>query len=126
MTSFARDLAARRCSPARSRRFTAAAPSCRCSTPPRRRNGARGATCRGSRILGTGFPPFRGGPCRWADREGLGEIVATLERFAEQLHERFAPSDALRGFADRGGFYGGWITSKVVGPFKGGPETSGW
>lgn len=25
-----------------------------------------------------------------------------------------------------GGFYGGWITSKVVGPFKGGPGTMGW
>jgi len=25
-----------------------------------------------------------------------------------------------------GGFYGGWITSSVVGPFKGGPGTLGW
>ncbi len=25
-----------------------------------------------------------------------------------------------------GGFYGGWITSCVVGPFKGGPGTRGW
>lgn len=25
-----------------------------------------------------------------------------------------------------GGFYGGWITSAVVGPFKGGPGTAGW
>lgn len=25
-----------------------------------------------------------------------------------------------------GDFYGGWITSKIVGPFKGGPGTSGW
>ncbi len=25
-----------------------------------------------------------------------------------------------------GGFYGGWITSDVVGPFKGGPGTWGW
>jgi uncharacterized protein (DUF427 family) len=25
-----------------------------------------------------------------------------------------------------GGFYGGWITSEVVGPFKGGPGTWGW
>lgn len=57
-------------------------------------------------ILGTGFPPFRGGPCRWADREGLSEIVTTLEGFADEIHERFAPSDALRGFAERGGFYG--------------------
>ena len=25
-----------------------------------------------------------------------------------------------------GGFYGGWVTSRVVGPFKGGPDTRGW
>jgi uncharacterized protein (DUF427 family) len=25
-----------------------------------------------------------------------------------------------------GGFYGGWITSRVVGPFKGDPGTEGW
>jgi uncharacterized protein (DUF427 family) len=25
-----------------------------------------------------------------------------------------------------GGFYGGWITGSVVGPFKGGPGTEGW
>lgn len=28
--------------------------------------------------------------------------------------------------AQKGGFYGGWITSHVVGPFKGGPGTQGW
>ena len=25
-----------------------------------------------------------------------------------------------------GGFYGGWVTSRVVGPFKGAPGTRGW
>jgi uncharacterized protein (DUF427 family) len=25
-----------------------------------------------------------------------------------------------------GGFYGGWITSELRGPFKGGPGTTGW
>ncbi|MGN6576561.1 MAG: DUF427 domain-containing protein, partial [Nocardioides sp.] len=25
-----------------------------------------------------------------------------------------------------GGFYGGWVTSSIVGPFKGGPGTHGW
>jgi uncharacterized protein (DUF427 family) len=25
-----------------------------------------------------------------------------------------------------GDFYGGWITSRIVGPFKGGPGTAGW
>jgi len=28
--------------------------------------------------------------------------------------------------AQPGGFYGGWVTSRVVGPFKGEPGTMGW
>jgi len=28
--------------------------------------------------------------------------------------------------AQAGGFYGGWITDRVVGPFKGEPGTAGW
>ncbi|MGH9069674.1 MAG: DUF427 domain-containing protein [Acidimicrobiales bacterium] len=28
--------------------------------------------------------------------------------------------------AQPGGFYGGWVTSWVVGPFKGVPDSSGW
>ena len=31
-----------------------------------------------------------------------------------------------RATPQAGGFYGGWITSHVVGPFKGGPGTTGW
>ena len=27
---------------------------------------------------------------------------------------------------NEGSFYGGWITARVVGPFKGGPGTAGW
>ncbi|NHC43806.1 DUF427 domain-containing protein [Motilibacter aurantiacus] len=34
--------------------------------------------------------------------------------------------DGEQVVAQEGGFYGGWITSRVVGPFKGGPGTSGW
>lgn len=34
--------------------------------------------------------------------------------------------DGERVQANAGDFYGGWITSKVVGPFKGGPGTLGW
>lgn len=34
--------------------------------------------------------------------------------------------DGERVESNDGSFYGGWITSKVVGPFKGGPGTSGW
>ena len=34
--------------------------------------------------------------------------------------------DDERVQAQAGDFYGGWITSDVVGPFKGGPGTIGW
>jgi uncharacterized protein (DUF427 family) len=34
--------------------------------------------------------------------------------------------DGERVVPQPGGFYGGWVTSKVVGPFKGGPGTRGW
>lgn len=34
--------------------------------------------------------------------------------------------DGERVEANEGGFYGGWITSKVVGPFKGGAGSMGW
>ncbi|HEU4453907.1 MAG TPA: DUF427 domain-containing protein [Longimicrobium sp.] len=42
-----------------------------------------------------------------------------------------APMDACwvdgeRAEPQPGGFYGGWVTSGVVGPFKGAPGTSGW
>jgi uncharacterized protein (DUF427 family) len=34
--------------------------------------------------------------------------------------------DGIRVKGQAGGFYGGWITPEVVGPFKGAPGTSGW
>jgi hypothetical protein len=34
--------------------------------------------------------------------------------------------DEERVQANEGAFYGGWITSDVVGPFKGGPGSAGW
>ena len=34
--------------------------------------------------------------------------------------------DGERVQAQEGDFYGGWITSDIVGPFKGGPGTHGW
>ena len=34
--------------------------------------------------------------------------------------------DDERVTAQEGGFYGGWITGDVVGPFKGAPGTLGW
>ncbi len=34
--------------------------------------------------------------------------------------------DGERAIPQEGSFYGGWITSGVAGPFKGGPGTQGW
>jgi uncharacterized protein (DUF427 family) len=48
-------------------------------------------------------------------------------------HVAFYPSrmdaclvDGERARPQPGGFYGGWITSDILGPFKGGPGTVGW
>jgi 3-hydroxyacyl-CoA dehydrogenase/enoyl-CoA hydratase/3-hydroxybutyryl-CoA epimerase len=56
-------------------------------------------------IFSTGFPPFRGGLCRWADQQGLPQLVAALERLEGAAGDRFHPSDALRATAAAGGFY---------------------
>ena len=37
-----------------------------------------------------------------------------------------ATVDGEQAEAQPGDFYGGWITSAVTGPFKGGPDTMGW
>jgi 3-hydroxyacyl-CoA dehydrogenase/enoyl-CoA hydratase/3-hydroxybutyryl-CoA epimerase len=50
-------------------------------------------------IMGTGFPPFRGGLLRYADSIGIPRIVETMTRLRDQLGPRFAPSDALRRLA---------------------------
>jgi uncharacterized protein (DUF427 family) len=34
--------------------------------------------------------------------------------------------DGVAVAPQEGGFYGGWITRDIVGPFKGGPDTWGW
>lgn len=53
-------------------------------------------------IFGFGFPPFRGGILREADRRGLAWVVERLEGFAAQHGERLEPAELLREMA-RGG-----------------------
>ena len=50
-------------------------------------------------IMGTGFPPFRGGLLRWADEVGVEKIVDELEIFATKYGLRFKPTAALRNMA---------------------------
>ena len=53
-------------------------------------------------VMGTGFPPFRGGLLRWADVEGIDRIVEELERFEAEHGSRFAPAPRLRQLAEAG------------------------
>ena len=53
-------------------------------------------------IFGFGFPPFRGGPLRYADDLSAERVVADLEHLAERYGARFVPCDVLREQAGRG------------------------
>ncbi len=46
-------------------------------------------------IFGTGFPPFRGGLLKYADAEGLKNIVERLEAFEIKFGKRFKPTRPL-------------------------------
>ncbi|MBM3073478.1 fatty acid oxidation complex subunit alpha FadJ [Lelliottia sp. RWM.1] len=53
-------------------------------------------------VFGIGFPPFLGGPFRYMDTIGAGEVVAILQRLATQYGPRFTPCDELLQMAERG------------------------
>lgn len=93
-------------------------------------------------------PAGRGSICEWKGRARYWTVrhgSRRAERAAWGYPEPSPDYDALRdhvafyaGPMDRctvggeevapqpGGFYGGWITGGVKGPFKGGPGTMGW
>jgi uncharacterized protein (DUF427 family) len=86
--------------------------------------------------------------CEWKGRAAYWDLVVGERRVAAAVwgypapapgyeaiagHLAFYPQhvdaclvDGERVQANEGDFYGGWITSKVVGPFKGGAGTWGW
>ena len=81
------------------------------------------------------------GPARyWTLSDGQRELSAVGWSYprpmagAEILADRIAfyPStlacfvDGARVVPQPGGFYGGWITPELAGPFKGGPGSEGW
>lgn len=48
-------------------------------------------------IMGTGFPPFRGGLMKYADSVGLSQIAQSLEKYAtERKANRLKPAPALK------------------------------
>ncbi len=50
-------------------------------------------------VFGIGFPPFLGGPFRYADSLGIAALVEKLEQYRQRLGERFAPAEVLTQMA---------------------------
>jgi 3-hydroxyacyl-CoA dehydrogenase / enoyl-CoA hydratase / 3-hydroxybutyryl-CoA epimerase len=50
-------------------------------------------------IMGTGFPPFRGGLLKWADTLGSKYIAGELDIYASKYGKRFKPLPALENMA---------------------------
>ncbi len=85
--------------------------------------------------------------CEWKGEASHWDIVLssdTIRRAAWSYPDPFPEFEAIRGFfafypahlrcsvgeqrvrPQPGGFYGGWVTSELVGPFKGDPGSESW
>lgn len=57
-------------------------------------------------IMGTGFPPFRGGLLRYADTLGAAYVVEQLKKYSAGASKRLAPAPPLVAMAEqKKGFY---------------------
>ncbi len=50
-------------------------------------------------ILGTGFPPFRGGLLAYANDYGVGKLVDVMKKLEPEHGERFAACESLKAMA---------------------------
>jgi len=53
-------------------------------------------------IYGTGFPPYRGGILRYADKWGLNNVYTKLTELEQQYGLRFQPVDLIMEMAESG------------------------
>jgi uncharacterized protein (DUF427 family) len=89
-----------------------------------------------------------GSVCEWKGAASYFNVIAGGRRAARAAWSYPDPTDAFRALKDHmasyvglmdacfvnkkqawpqpGGFCGGWVTSEVVGPFKGEPGSEGW
>jgi len=92
---------------------------------------------------GTGgsFCEFKGRAVYWSIRAGESFVENAAWSYRDPTESYGALRDYLAFYAAKagdcfvdghrvqpqpGGFYGGWITPEILGPFKGGPGTLGW
>ena len=57
-------------------------------------------------VYGLGFPPFRGGPFRYADAVGIGALVETAGKY-ESLGKLYEPTEQMMRLAEEGGQFHG-------------------
>jgi uncharacterized protein (DUF427 family) len=57
-------------------------------------------------------------------RSGFEAITDHLAFYPQKVDACFVDGEQVQ--PNEGGFYGGWVTSRVVGPFKGGAGSVGW
>jgi len=62
----------------------------------------------------------------WRYPQPLAGAEALADRVAFYLHGLQGSIDGAPLRPQPGGFYGGWITPELVGPFKGGPDSADW
>ena len=55
---------------------------------------------------------------------GYEDLAGHVAFYPERVDGCFVDGEQVT--AQAGDFYGGWITSRIRGPFKGGPGTAGW
>jgi len=54
-------------------------------------------------VFGLGWPPFRGGPFRYADTLGAPQVVERLRRYQDRFGARFTPAPRLVELASKSG-----------------------
>ena len=58
-------------------------------------------------VFGLGWPPFRGGPFRYADSLGAAQVVERLRSYQDKFGVRFTPAPKLIQLANSGGKFHG-------------------
>jgi uncharacterized protein (DUF427 family) len=90
---------------------------------------------------GRSFCEFKGNAAYWDLQTGERRVASIAWSYPSPAGAYKALKDHLAFYAQKvdacyvgdqraqpqeGGFYGGWITSNLIGPFKGAPGTRGW
>lgn len=83
----------------------------------------KGQACYFDVVVGDAVAP-RAAWCYPQPTPAFAEIRDHLAFYPAPMDACYVDDEKVR--PQPGGFYGGWITSDIVGPFKGGPGTAGW